>query len=127
MLGDPVDAIFALHGIHGPWNALAATGVASRIYATKDLVLKLATDHADAVVDARTESVAAPAALQAAIRTPRLIVFDDSGKLVDGPYSVWERVHAETLGLAELVGDHLERVWWEVGREIAQLHSRVRS
>ena len=49
---DPVDAIFALHGIRGAWKALAATGVANRIYATQDVVLRIATDHPDAVVDA---------------------------------------------------------------------------
>ena len=122
---DPVDAIFALHGIHGAWKVLAATGVANRIYATQDVVLRIATDHPDAVVDARTESVAAPAALEAGVMTPRLIVFDDSRTLIDRPYSIWEHIHADTLGLVELEMNQLEEVWREVGREIGRLHSGV--
>ena len=96
---DPVDAIFALHGIQGTWRVLAATGVANRIYGTQDVVLRIATNHPDAVVDARTESVAAPAAFKAGVLTPRLIVFDDSRTLIDRPYSIWEHIHADTLGL----------------------------
>jgi aminoglycoside phosphotransferase (APT) family kinase protein len=123
---DPVDAIFALHGIGGAWKVLAATGVANRIYATRDVVLRVATDHPDAVADARTESVAAPAAFEAGVMTPRLIVFDDSRKLIDRPYSIWERIHADTLGLVELEMNQLEEVWREVGREIGRLHAEVR-
>ena len=122
---DPVDAIFALHGIQGTWRVLAATGVANRIYGTQDVVLRIATDHPDAVVDARTESVAAPAAFKAGVLTPRLIVFDDSRTLIDRPYSIWERIHADTLGLVELEMNQLEEVWREVGREIGHLHSGV--
>src|SRR5215831_19548662 len=102
MPSDPIDVILYFHGIAGPWKPLKVTGVANRIYATEDIVLRIASEHPDAVVDARTESVAAPAAFAAGIMTPRLIAFDDSGKLVNRPYSIWERVHAETLGLANL-------------------------
>jgi tRNA A-37 threonylcarbamoyl transferase component Bud32 len=123
---DVVDAIFALHGIQEVWKVLAATGVANHIYATQDVVLKIATDHPDAVVDARTESVAAPAAFEAGVLTPRLIVFDDSRTLINRPYSIWEHIHAETLGLAELGTNQLNEVWREVGREIGHLHSGVR-
>ena len=56
---DPVDTILAVHGCSGSWTALSPTGVANRIYATADVVLRVATDHPDAVPDARTESVAA--------------------------------------------------------------------
>ena len=79
---------------------LNATGLANRVYATADVVLRVATDHPDAVPDARTESVAAPAARGAGIRTPRLLAFDDSRALVNRPFSIWERVHGETLGCA---------------------------
>ena len=55
---DPVDAILAHHGIDGPWQPLKATGLANRIYATRDVVVRVATDHPEAIADARTESVA---------------------------------------------------------------------
>ncbi len=79
-LDDPVDHILAAYRIPGPWQPLKATGLANRIYATRDVVLRIATDHSDAIPDARTESVAAPIARSAGILTPELIAFDDSGR-----------------------------------------------
>jgi aminoglycoside phosphotransferase (APT) family kinase protein len=104
---------------------LQATGIANRIYATRNVVLRVATDHPEAVADAYTESVAAPAAYHAAILTPQLIVFDDSRTLVDRPYSLWERVQGETLGLLDLDQGGLASAWRAVGRELSKLHDRV--
>ena len=127
ILTDPVDEILAAYRVSGPWQRLEANGVANRIYATQDLVLRVATDHPDAIVDARTESIVAPVAREAGILTPRLIAFDDSRTIVDRPFSLWERVHGETLGLAEFRGNTREDIWRDVGQQIARLHDRVRS
>ena len=122
------DAIFAAHGIAGSWRRLQATGMANRIYATDDVVLRVATDHPEAIVDARTESVAAPVARAAGILTPRLIAFDDSRAIVDRPFSLWERVHGETQGLVNFRDDRVrEDVWRAVGQQIALLHDRVKT
>ena len=123
---DPVDALLAAHGYEGRWSTLNATGVANRIYATADVVLRVATDHPDAEPDARTESVAAPAAHAAGIRTARLLAFDDSRALVDRPFSIWERIHGETAGAAALDGQQRRLLWREIGEEIARLHGGVR-
>jgi Ser/Thr protein kinase RdoA (MazF antagonist) len=129
MILDPdlVDALFARHGVPGPWVPLRATGIANRIYATQEVVLRVATDHPEAVSDARTESVAAPAAHAAGIQTPRLLAFDDSRTLVDRPFSLWERVHGEPLGLLELGRSQLWEAWRQVGRQLFRLHDRVRA
>ncbi len=121
-----IDAIFARYGESGPWEPLPSLGLANRIFATWDVVLRVATDHPDGVVDARTESVAAPVARAAGILTPRLIAFDDTRTLVDRPFSLWERVHGETLGLTTLTRHQMSDVWRGVGRELAKLHLRVR-
>ena len=121
-----IDAMFARHGISEPWKPLPSTGVANLIYATRDVVLRVATDHPDGVVDARTESVAAPVARGAGILTPRLLVFDDTRTLVERPFSLWERVHGETLGMVNLGSTQMADVWSSVGRELARLHLRVR-
>lgn len=121
-----IDAMFARHGVPGPWQVLPSTGLANRIFATRDVVLRVATDHPDGVVDARTESVAAPVARAAGILTPRLIAFDDTRTLVERPFSLWERVHGETLGLTSLSPGQTADVWRGVGRELARLHLRVR-
>ncbi len=118
--------MFARHGVPGSWEVLPSTGLANRIFATRDVVLRVATEHPDGVVDARTESVAAPVARAAGILTPRLIAFDDTRTLVDRPFSLWERVHGETLGLARLSPGQTAEVWRGVGRELARLHLRVR-
>ena len=46
---------------------------------------------------------------------------------MDRPFSLWERIHGQTLGLVNLDRDARERVWREVGQQIAHLHERVRS
>jgi aminoglycoside phosphotransferase (APT) family kinase protein len=125
MPGDPVDDILACHGVRGPWKTLKATGVANRIYATKDVVLRIAMDNAEAIADARTESVAAPVALAAGVLTPRLLAFDDSRTLVDRPYSLWERVHAKTLGNFPPKARQLPDTWRTVGQQLGVLHARV--
>jgi aminoglycoside phosphotransferase (APT) family kinase protein len=120
-----IEAMFARHGVSGPWEFLPSTGLANRIFASRDVVLRVATDHPDAVVDARTESVAAPVARAAGVLTPRLIAFDDTRTLVNRPFSLWERVHGKTLGLTRLPPSRRARVWRGVGRELAKLHLRV--
>ena len=75
--------------------------------------------------DARTESVAAPVARAAGVLVPRLIAFDESGTIVDRPYSLWERVHGETLGLFAPEPDSCPTTWQAVGRQLALLHNRV--
>ena len=120
-----IDAMFARYGVPGPWEVLPSTGLANHIFATRDVVLRVATEHPDGVVDARTESVAAPVARAAGILTPRLIAFDDTRTLAERPFSLWERVHGETLGLTSLSPGPTAKVWRSVGRELARLHLRV--
>ncbi|MBW3564066.1 MAG: aminoglycoside phosphotransferase family protein [Acidobacteria bacterium] len=120
-----IEAMFAKHGVSGPWESLTSTGVANRIFGTEDVVLRVATDHPDGLVDARTESVAAPVARAAGVLTPRLLAFDDTRTLVNRPFPLWERVHGETLGSTRLPPSSLARVWQGVGRELAKLHVRV--
>jgi aminoglycoside phosphotransferase (APT) family kinase protein len=124
---DSVDRILARHGVRGPWAPLQATGIANRIYATADVVLRIATDHPEAVDDARTESVAAPVARDAGVLVPRLLAFDESKTLIDRPYSIWERIHGETLGLLPPDPRRDCQAWTAVGRELARLHRRVRA
>ena len=122
---DPVDEILEAYGIEGPWEPMQATGVVNRIYATAEVVLRVAGDHPEALADARTESIAAPAVYAAGVLTPWLLAFDDSGALLDRPFSLWERVEGETLGLWAPAPHSVPGVWREVGRQLAILHTRV--
>jgi len=123
---DPIDKILEVCGISGPWEPLDATGVANRIYATKDFVIRVAREHPEALRDARTESIAAPVAYEAGLLTPRLLVFDDSRDLLDHPYSIWERVHGETLGLISSDPHSMPNTWRQVGHQMALLHVNVK-
>jgi len=123
---DPVDDILAKHGVSGPWKSLQATGVANRIYATQDVVLRIATNHPEAVCDARTESIAAPVAYAAGVMTPRLLAFDDTRTVVDRPYSLWERVHGETLGLYSTDSGSMPNTWRSIGQQLYLLHNSVK-
>jgi len=123
---DPIDKILEVCGISGPWEPLNATGVANRIYATKDVVIRVAREHPEALRDARTESIAAPVAYAAGLSTPRLFVFDDSRELLDRPYSIWERVHGETLGLISSDPHSMPNTWRQVGHQMALLHVNVK-
>lgn len=125
LAAERVDAILSEYAIRGPWAQLASTGVSNWVYATADVVLRVATDDRESVPDARTESVAAPAAHAAGILTPRMIAFDDSRTLVDRPFSLWERVHGATLGQITLSDEAQSTVWRAVGRELARLHRLV--
>lgn len=57
---DPIDKILETHGMEGPWGPLHATGVANRIYATQDVVIRISNQHEEALLDAKTEAIAAP-------------------------------------------------------------------
>jgi aminoglycoside phosphotransferase (APT) family kinase protein len=54
-----------------------------------------------------------------------MIAFDDTGMLWPHPYSLWERVHGETLGVLARPATQLKETWRAVGRELAFLHTRV--
>jgi aminoglycoside phosphotransferase (APT) family kinase protein len=112
-----INAIFARHHVRGAWQALPAHGIANHIFATDDVVLRIATDHPEARPDACTEIIAAPVARAHGIAVPRLLAYEA------GVYSLWDRVHAETL--SEL--PFLPRAWQELGGELARLHARVRA
>ena len=122
---DPIDKILNACGMKGAWEPLLATGLANRIYATKDVVIRVAKEHEEALRDARTESIAAPVAYAAGVLTPRLLVFDDSRELLDVPYSIWERVHGETLGFLSWDPNSMPNTWRKVGYQMALLHVRV--
>lgn len=106
---------------------LPEVGVFNRIYALgDDLVLRIPRDHPAFVAAARKEAVAVPAAREAGVRTPAMVHFDASCDLLPVPYSVYERVRGETLGLLDLDPADVPEVWTELGRDLGRLHAGVR-
>ena len=108
-------------------SRLPSTGIVNSIYALgEEFVLRVPKDEPEALSDTFTESVAVPAAIRAGVCTPRLVVFDETRTLLNVPYTIYERVHGETLGkLPEPAEMH--RAWFELGRDLAKLHGGVTS
>lgn len=116
------------HGLGAnAFSLLPQVGIFNLIYALgEDFVLRVPRDHPISASDAYKESVAVPAAREAGVRTPRIVAFDDSLDLLPVPYTVYERVRGETLGLLPQDPAKTPEVWRELGHDLALLHSGVR-
>src|SRR6476659_7505030 len=123
-------AIADRHGItanRDELHRLDSMGIVHSIYALGEaLVLRVPKLHPDALADAYTGSVAAPAVVRAGVSTPRLVVFDESVDIVPVPFSIFERIHGEPLSWR--LGADPQRhwpIWHELGRQLAILHANV--
>ena len=104
---------------------LDSIGTVNAVYGIgENLVLRVPAQHG--VHETLTESVAAPAAKAAGVKTPELIVFDNSQSIVNAPYTIFERVQGENFGLYELqTQSNHDHVYMEIGRQLARLHLGV--
>ncbi len=91
-----------------------------------DLVLRIPRHHPAFIAAAHREAVAVHAARSAEVRTPALVAFDDSLELLPVPFSVYERVRGENLGLLGLEPAQAAGAWRDLGRDLARLHSRTK-
>jgi aminoglycoside phosphotransferase (APT) family kinase protein len=108
------------------FSILPGAGVFNAIYLLgEEVVLRVPRNHPAFVAAARKEAIAVPAARSAGVRTPRMLAFDDAFDLLPVPYSLYERVHGETLGLLDRDPAGTPGVWRELGRDLALLHTRV--
>jgi aminoglycoside phosphotransferase (APT) family kinase protein len=74
---------------------------------------------------ARREAILVPLARMAGVRTPELLVMDESCAILPAPYTIYERVHGATLGLLDLEPHDTPAVWRDVGRDLALLHMGI--
>jgi aminoglycoside phosphotransferase (APT) family kinase protein len=117
------------HGVGGRAIApMRATGIANDIWALgDDMVMRVGRDSEEAWSDARTETIAVPAARRAGVQTPELVVFDLSQSIVDAPVTVYRRVHGDTLGLVLDRRTDWSAALRGIGRDLARLHLEVTS
>ncbi|CAA9288201.1 MAG: hypothetical protein AVDCRST_MAG26-3896 [uncultured Chloroflexia bacterium] len=105
---------------------LPQVGIFNAIYLLgDDVVLRIPRNHPAFVKATRNEAIAVPVARSAGVRTPAILAFDDAHDLLPVPYTVYERVHGETLGRLDLDPDETPAAWREVGRDLARLHAGV--
>lgn len=119
---EQLDQILERHGLqpNGPIERLASSGVVHSLWALgQECVLRVPKNEAMCLGDHLCEAAAIPLALQAGVRTPDLVVFDDSQSILDVPYSIVTRVDGKDLG-----GDPFDHdAYTDVGRELARLHT----
>jgi aminoglycoside phosphotransferase (APT) family kinase protein len=120
-------AIIARYGLRAdglspaPW-----VGGCSCIYQLgPSAVLKVPDDDPSSIASMAIEAAAASAAHQIGVRTPRCIAFDDSLDLLPVPYLVFERIEGEPLSRLQTSLALEERVWREVGANLAVLHTGI--
>lgn len=98
-------------------------GAANFVYFLgEDLVLRIA--RPETVEDLRKESRVIPAAVRAGVRTPEIVDFDHSGRLMV-PYMVLKRASGSMPELPAQLNDERRRVYRELGAELAVLHQGV--
>lgn len=114
-------AICERHGFRvGPFGRLPSTGIVNAIYTVGEtVVLRIPKNHPATLADTWTESVAAPAAMAAGVRTPALLAFDESRDVVDVPFGAYEWWHAADGWPTSAEG------WRDLGRQLATLHDGV--
>ena len=124
---DALDAISARHQLDAHRGVLLPdVGIINSVYLLgDDLVLRVPRAHPAHVAQTYTEAIAAPAARTAGVRTPRLVVFDDSLTVLPVPYTIYERIQGETLGLLDLDPAETPAVWRALGHDLALLHTGV--
>lgn len=120
-------ALAARHGFAGmPITPLPALGICNTLFRLGDnLILRVPRAHPTFIALTRKEALAAPAARAAGVRTPELIVFDDSLALLPVPYTIYARVPGETLELLRLEPEETSDAWRAVGHDLALLHAGV--
>jgi aminoglycoside phosphotransferase (APT) family kinase protein len=122
-----LDAIIKVHRLSAETiQQLPELGIFNSIYQLgEDLILRIPRNHPAFIAAAQKEALAVPIARRAGLRTPELLIFDESLELLPVPYSIYKRVHGQTLGLMGLEPDDTPQVWRELGHDLALLHSQV--
>jgi len=105
---------------------LPDVGITNKIYGFGEhLILRVPRDHPHIVSLAHKEAKVVPAARSTGVHTPAILLFDDSCRVLPVPYTLYERVPGETLGLLDLEPDATPNVWRALGRDLARLHTAI--
>lgn len=104
-----------------PW-----IGATSCVYPiSTHTVVKVPHADADAERSLRIDVSVGPIMRAAGVRTPRVIAFEDSLRLLARPYAVLERVAGVPLASAGRAPDDTAGAWRELGRDLALVHQHA--
>lgn len=120
-------AVAGHHGLpHDSITRLPDTGIFNAIYGLgSDFILRVPRRHPLHYRALYNESIAVPLARAAGVRTPALVVYDDSTTLLPVPYTIYERVAGDTLSDLDLEPNEVPNVWRELGSDLSRLHGGV--
>lgn len=121
-----IQAFLAHHGLPtGPLTPISTQAVVNEVYFVGDghvVRINRPTIETD---DAYTESVAVPAVRAAGIKTPELLVFDDSRSILNTVVTVYERAPGLALGRLRVDQSELPSLYREIGAEVARIQRLV--
>lgn len=122
-----LQAIAVRHGIVASSVApMAQVGIFNAIYALGDRhVLRVPRLHPRFEGTALNEAVAVPLARAAGVRTPALVVLDETRSILPVAYGIYERVEGRVLERAMTDPALAAAAWRELGRDLGRLHSGV--
>lgn len=118
-----IEQIEAKYKINEKFIFKKTPGLANNIYMSESYVLRIPSDHPESIPDILTESVAVPNVLRYGIKTRKLIIFDDSYTIINKPFSIWEKVNG--IPLSEEIAHQFPNTWFELGKELKTLHTKV--
>jgi len=102
---------------------LPGSGIFNSIYSLDGrYVLRIPRQAKDFIGALQREVIAIPLARQAGVRTPKVVLYDDSLELVETPYLIVEQIPGENLAALNVSPEQTPQVWRELGRDLAKLH-----
>lgn len=122
-----IAAIVARYGL-GTRSAtrLAHAGTSHTVYLLDDaFVLRVPREHPAWAGSVGHEARVVPAARAAGVRTPVLVVADETREILPVPFTVFERVHGIALSAVDRAPETLPELWRCVGQDLAGLHTRI--
>lgn len=90
-----------------------------------DHILRIPLDIPQATRCIVEEAQVLPVLERHDIAAPRLVAFDDSHELVDVPYTIYRRVHGQSMDWWEVGNAGSPDLYRAIGAELARVHSRV--
>jgi aminoglycoside phosphotransferase (APT) family kinase protein len=118
-------SIAARHGVvAGRVERLPSLGIINVVYALgDDHVVRVPRNHPIHVRQAATEAATIPRVVDAGVRTPALVAYDDSLDLLPVPYLVVERVIGRDLESRGVDPLEVPEVLRAVGADLARVHA----
>lgn len=122
-----LEAVLAAHGYGGrPIRPRPDTGYVNWVFEVgDDLILRVCKPHVGCE-DGRTEALVVPLVVAAGIRTPELLVFDESQDLLPASWTLYRRAEGDALAETHADQSRLPDLYRDLGREIARIHTRIK-